>query len=163
MRAYQDIAFRAAYLVTGSAADAEEAAQDGFLKAHRALGRFRRGAPFRPWLLSIVVNEARNRRRSAGARQRLALRAFDDVVSGGAAPSPESQVLVAEEQRLLLAAVAALRDEDRLVVSYRHFLGLSEEETAQLLGVPVGTVKSRLSRALAHVRQHLEKDEEEER
>jgi RNA polymerase sigma factor (sigma-70 family) len=156
VHAYQDIAFRAAYLVTGSAADAEEAAQDGFLKAHRVLGRFRRGAPFRPWLLSIVVNEARNRRRSAGARQRLALRAMDDPLSGGAAPSPESEALAAEEGRRLLAAVAALRDEDRLVVSYRHFLGLSEDETAELLGVPVGTVKSRLSRALARIRADLE-------
>jgi RNA polymerase sigma-70 factor (ECF subfamily) len=159
VHAYQDIAFRAAYLVTGSAADAEEAAQDGFLKAYRALGRFRRGAPFRPWLLSIVVNEARNRRRSAGARQRLTLRAVDDALSGGAAPSPESEVLVAEEGRRLLEAVAALRDEERLVVSYRHFLGLSEEETAELLGVPVGTVKSRLSRALARIRADLEEAE----
>jgi RNA polymerase sigma-70 factor, ECF subfamily len=52
----QAIAFRTAYLVTGNAADAEEAAQDAFVKAHRALGRFRRGSPFRPWLLRIVAN-----------------------------------------------------------------------------------------------------------
>ena len=141
VQAHQDIAFRTAYLVTRSAADAEEAAQDAFLKAYRALGRFRPGAPFRPWLLTIVVNEARNRRRSAGARERLALRAVDDSRSGGAAPSPETELLVAE------------CGDDRLVVSCRHFLGLSEEETAGVLGVPVGTVKSRLSRALARVRE----------
>ena len=70
VRAYQGIAFRTAYLVAGNAADAEDAAQEGFVKAHRALGRFRRGAPFRPWLLQIVANEARNRRRSAGRRDR---------------------------------------------------------------------------------------------
>src|SRR6185295_14006381 len=61
VRTYQGIAFRTAYLLAGSAADAEEAAQDGFVKAHRALGRFRVGAPFRPWLLRIVANEALNR------------------------------------------------------------------------------------------------------
>ena len=74
MREHQGIAFRTAYLITGSAAEAEESAQDGFVKAYRALGRFRRGAPFRPWVLEIVANEARNRRRSAGRRTALAVR-----------------------------------------------------------------------------------------
>ena len=75
VRAHQGIAFRTAYLLAGNAADAEEAAQDGFVKAYRALGRFRAGSPFRPWLLQIVANEARNRRRSSGRRAALALRA----------------------------------------------------------------------------------------
>src|SRR3954467_3817343 len=91
VRTYQGIAFRTAYVLTGSAADAEEAAQDGFVKAYRALGRFRRGAPLRPWLLEVVGNEARNRRRSAGRRDRLAMRAaVEEGPSGGAAPSPEA-------------------------------------------------------------------------
>src|SRR6058998_3726374 len=59
---HQAIAFRTAWLITRSAADAEEVAQDAFLKAHRALGRFRERSPVRPWLLAIVANEARNRR-----------------------------------------------------------------------------------------------------
>src|SRR5439155_12668358 len=87
--AYQGIAFRTAYLIAGNAADAEEAAQDAFVKAFRALGRFRSGAPFRPWLLQIVANEARNRRRSAGRRGRLELRAAAGASPGDAAPSPE--------------------------------------------------------------------------
>ena len=99
MRTYQGIAFRTAYLLAGNAADAEEAAQDGFVKAYRALGRFRRGAPFRPWLLRIVANEARNRRRSAGRRERLALRAADESRSGDAAPSPEAALLAREDRR----------------------------------------------------------------
>src|SRR5918992_1106220 len=74
VRQHQGIAFRTAYLVAGDAGDAEEAAQEGFVKAYRALGRFRRGAPFRPWLLQIVANEARNRRRSSGRRAGLAAR-----------------------------------------------------------------------------------------
>src|SRR5206468_4379378 len=89
---YQGIAFRTAYLIAGDAADAEEAAQDAFVKAYRALWRFRPGAPFRPWLLQIVANEARNRRRSAGRREALRLRAGADV-SGDAAPSPEATLL----------------------------------------------------------------------
>ena len=73
VRAHQEIAFRIAYLITGSTSDAEDAVQDGALKAWRALARFRVGEPWRPWLLSIVANEARNRRRSAGRRAQLAL------------------------------------------------------------------------------------------
>ena len=156
---YQGIAFRTAYVVAGSAADAEEAAQDGFVKAYRALGRFRRGAPFRPWLLEIVGNEARNKRRSAGRRDRLALRAAAERgPSGGAAPSPEATLVASEERRHLLDAVNALRDDDRLVISCRYFLELSEEETAGALGVPRGTVKSRLSRALDRLRAAMEEE-----
>src|SRR5919206_228124 len=96
VRTHQGLAFRTAYLLAGNAADAEEAAQDGFVKAYRALGRFRPGAPFRPWLLQIVANEARNRRRSAGRRDALAVRLAEDRPSGGAAPSPEAAALAGE-------------------------------------------------------------------
>lgn len=157
VHAYQGIAFRTAYLITGSAGDAEEAAQDGFVKAFRAIRRFRRGEPFRPWLLRIVANEARNRRRSAGRRTQLA-RAVEQQGSGGAAPSPEDSALSAERSATLLAAVNRLADEHRLAIACRFFLDLSEEETAGVLGVRPGTVKSRLSRALARLREDLGED-----
>jgi RNA polymerase sigma-70 factor (ECF subfamily) len=153
VRAHQGIAFRTAYLVAGSAAEAEDAAQEGFVKAFRALGRFRRGAPFRPWLLRIVANEARNRRRSSGRRAALALRAGEEGSSGDAAPSPEGALLAGEDRERLLAAVNALREEERLVIACRYFLELSEEETAAALDVRLGTVKSRTSRALEHLRE----------
>jgi RNA polymerase sigma factor (sigma-70 family) len=153
---HQTIAFRTAYLITGSAADAEEAVQDGFVKAFHALGRFRPGAPFRPWLLRIVANEARNRRRSAGRRERLALRAAEDPLSGGAVPSPEAALLESEQRAALLEAVDGLREADRLVIACRFFLGLSEEETAEALDWRRGTVKSRLSRALDRLRERME-------
>src|SRR6476646_10572180 len=108
VRAYQGIAFRTAYVLAGNAADAEEAAQDGFVKAQRALGRFRRGAPLRPWLLRIVANEARNRRRSAGRRERLVLLAAAESCPGDAVPSPEAALLAREDQERLLAAVEHL-------------------------------------------------------
>jgi RNA polymerase sigma factor (sigma-70 family) len=152
---YQGIAFRTAYLLTGNAADAEDAAQEGFVKAFYALVHFRRGAELRPWLLRIVANEARNRRRSAGRRGNLALRVAAAVPSGGAAPSPEASVLDAERSAVLLEALNGLREEERDVVACRYLLELSEEETAETLGLRRGTVKSRLSRALAHLRQRL--------
>ncbi len=151
--AYQGIAFRTAYVLAGSAADAEEAAQDGFVKAWRALGRFRAGAPFRPWLLRIVANEARNRRRSAGRRVQLSVRAAAEEASGDAAPSPETVVLSAEQSRALIAAVNELPEEQRSVISLRYFVGLSEQEVAEALELPAGTVKSRTSRALERLRE----------
>ena len=153
MHAYQGIAFRTAYVISRNAADAEEAAQDGFVKAWRALGRFREGAPFRPWLLRIVANEAHNRVRSAGRRAGLALRAATEESSGDAAPSPEAVLLSAEQREGLLAAVNELPEEQRLVVSLRYFLGLSEREVAEALDVPQGTVKSRNARALERLRE----------
>jgi RNA polymerase sigma factor (sigma-70 family) len=156
---YQGIAFRTAYLLSGSAADAEEAAQDGFVKAYRALGRFRRGAPLRPWLLRIVANEARNRRRAAGRREALAVRAAAQDRPGDAVPSPEAALLSAEQRSGLLAAVNRLSEEHRTAIACRFFLELSEEETAAALGVRRGTVKSRLARALARLREELGEEE----
>ena len=156
VRMYTDLAFRTAYLFTASAADAEDAAQDAFVKAWRALGRFRRGAPFRPWLLQIVANEAHNRRRSAGRRARLALRVAGETGSGDAAPSPEASVLAHEQRSGLLAAVEALPDDARDTVVCRYFLDLSEEETASVLNVARGTVKSRSARALERLRESYE-------
>jgi len=152
VRTHQAIAFRTAYLIAGNAADAEEAAQDAFVKAHRALGRFRRGAPFRPWLLAIVANEARNRTRSATRRANLALRAADEARPGDAVPSPEAALLSDERRAELIDAVNTLREEERLVIACRFFLGLSEDETAQALDVKLGTVKSRQARALERLR-----------
>jgi RNA polymerase sigma-70 factor (ECF subfamily) len=151
---YQDLAVRTAWVIAGSAGEAEDAAQEAFVKAYFALGRFRAGAPFRPWLLQIVVNEARNRRKSAGRRANLALRAASSHVPD-AEPSPEVTTLAVERQQELLDAVNRLREEERLVVTCRYFLGLSEAETAEALRCPRGTVKSRLSRALDRLRNEL--------
>jgi RNA polymerase sigma factor (sigma-70 family) len=153
VRAHQEIAFRTAYLITRNAADAEDAAQDGFVKAFYALHRFRRKAPLRPWLLRIVSNEARNRRRSEGRREALVLRAASQVPSGDAAPSPEGEAVAADERARLLAALDSLPEEQRLTIGLRYLLDLSEEETANTLGVRRGTVKSRLARALERLRE----------
>jgi len=145
-------AIRVAYTLAGG--DAEDAVQEAFVKAHRSLDRFRVGAPFRPWLLAIVANEARNRRRSAGRRERLAVRASvrtaDEVEAG-----PEDLAVADERRRLLAAAVSALDERDREVIACRWFAELSEAETALVLGCRPGTVKSRLSRAMERLRRSL--------
>ena len=153
---YQQVAFRTAYVITGSSADAEDAAQEAFVKAYRALSRFRPGAGIRPWLLRIVANEARNRLRASGRRERLELRLAEGFRPGDAAPSPEAVAVAGDERRRLLALVNALSDDDRIVIAARYFLQLSGEETAAALAIPEGTVKSRLSRALTRLRAKLE-------
>ena len=153
VRRYQDVALRTAYLVCPET-DADDAVQEAFLKAYAALPRFRDGAPFRPWLLRIVANEARNRRRSAGRRTGLAQRAAD-VAGPAIEPSPEHGFLAAEEPTALFAAINTLRDEDREVIGARFLLELSEAETAEALGIPRGTVKSRTSRALGRLREAI--------
>ncbi|HJS95928.1 MAG TPA: RNA polymerase sigma factor [Solirubrobacteraceae bacterium] len=153
---HQAVAFRAAYLITGSAAEAEDAVQEACVKAWLALGRFRPGAPFRPWLVRIAVNEARNRRRAAGRRAGLALRLNPGFANPGAVPSAESEALAGEERAQLAAAVARLREDDQLIIAARYFLGLSESEAAIALRLRPGTVKSRLSRALGRLQGQLE-------
>jgi RNA polymerase sigma-70 factor (ECF subfamily) len=156
VRLHQGIALRLAYLLVRDHAEAEDVTQEAFIRAFRALSRFREGEPFRPWLLTIVRNEASNRRRSRGRRIGLAMRVAAEPVSGDAAPSPEAAIIEEEEARAALSAVDALPEKYRLVVACRFLLGLSEADTARTLGLAAGTVKSRTSRALARLRNELE-------
>ena len=144
---------RTAFAVGGSESEAEDVTQEAFVKAFKALPRFREGAPLRPWLMQIVANEARNRRRSRGRRERLAVRVA--AQAGGDPGSPEDLALGALSASELRAALARLDDRDRTVIAFRYFAGLSEVEAAAALGVPAGTVKSRLSRALERLRTEL--------
>ena len=153
---YQTIAFRTAWMVCGDPAEAEDAAQEAFLKAHAALPRFRAGAPWRPWLLRIVANEARNRRRSAGRRTHLAGRVAGLDAAPLAAPGPEDLLLAGEERGELVSALGRLDPAQRSVILLRYVLDLSEAECAAVLGCRPGTVKSRASRALTRLRVDLE-------
>ena len=148
----QGVAFRAAYLITRDAGEAEDAAQEAFVKAFRALGRFRPGAPFRPWLLRIVTNEARNRRKAAARREHLALRVAADPSAPGWTEADEPPLA---DRAAVLSAVGRLSEEDQTIISYRYFLDLSEAEMAEALSCPRGTVKSRLARAIARLRAEL--------
>lgn len=156
---HQGVAFRTAFVVCGDAAEAQDAAQEAFLKAYLALDRFRAGAPFRAWLLAIVANEARNRRRSAGRRAHLATRAAALVPPADRhAPSADVAVLEREQRATLAAALHRLSEDHREVLVLRHLLDLSEGETAAVLGCRAGTVKSRHARALRRLRAVLEEE-----
>lgn len=151
---HQDVAVRMAASVSGGWGDAEAVAQEALIKAYQGLDRFRPGAPFRPWLLRIVMNEARNARRGGQRRHRLVERAGRALPST-AADSPETELLAADDRRQLLAAVGRLPRRQREAIACRYLLELSEAETAQVLAVATGTVKSRLSRGLQRLRSDL--------
>jgi RNA polymerase sigma factor (sigma-70 family) len=155
VRRYQALAVRAAGVVDDDLAEAEDAAQEAFVKAYYSLGSLRDAASFRPWLLRIVVNEARNRRKATERRTARAERASEPVGLAAGAESPEAAALAAEQRRTLWNAVGALREDDRMVIAYRYFFDLSEGEMAEALRCAPGTVKSRLSRALARLRERL--------
>ncbi|WP_030562376.1 RNA polymerase sigma factor [Streptomyces aureocirculatus] len=157
VRAFTGTALRAAAAL-GAGPDAEDVVQQSFFKAYRALGRFRDGASFKPWLLAIVANETRNTVRSA-ARQRsvagreAALTEAHPLIPESADPAVAT--LDRERRATLLAALDRLGDDHRLVVTYRYLLDMDEAETSEALGWPRGTVKSRLNRALRKLERLL--------
>lgn len=148
---HRHVALRVAYAITP--ADAEDAVQEAFVKAHHALPRFRTGAAFRPWVLRIVANEARNQRRRSSRQTDLAVRQAGRA--GDWSATPEEAGVGEDDRRRLAAAVSALPDRDREAIALRWFAGLSEAEMAVALGCRPGTVKSRLSRALDRLRTAL--------
>jgi RNA polymerase sigma factor (sigma-70 family) len=154
VRAHEEIAFRVAYVIVRSAADAEDVAQEAFVKAYRALGRFRAGSPFRPWLLRIVGNEARNHRRAEGRRTHHEHRAaFLEPVTSS--PAADDELLERESRRRLLSALERLPEGDRAALAGRYLAGLTDAETAAALGIPRATVKMRAWRGLNRLRGEL--------
>ena len=137
-------AYRAAYLVVHDAAAAEDIAQEAFLAALRNLDRFDRSRPFGPWLHRIVVNRAIDWTR---ARQ---LRAETELGETLAAPEPAAPL-----DSSLLAALASLPPDHRAVIVLRHLLEYTPGEIAKLLGLPRGTVNSRLRRGLDSLKEKV--------
>lgn len=156
LRTYQPAVFRLAYLLLGDADDAEDVAQETFLRAQKALPRFDIERPLRPWLFRIAANLARNKRRSLGryfaALQRL-LRAEPEAALNIPQEAGQKQ-----DAQTLWRAVRHLGENEQNIIYLRYFLELSEAETASTLEIPVGTVKSRLHRALRKLRQVIERD-----
>jgi RNA polymerase sigma-70 factor (ECF subfamily) len=153
---YQQPAFRLAYLLLGDADEAEDVAQETFVRVFRALERFDPARPMLPWLLSITANLARNRRRSTGrffgALQRLV---HENPGSGNAEENGHEQRW---QSQALWEAVKRLNYNDQQVVYLRYFLELSVDETAQAMAIPTGTVKSRLHRAIERLRSVIEQE-----
>jgi len=154
---HQVIARRVAVTMVGWGGDADDVVQDAFVRAFTRLDQLEEGRRFRPWLLAIVANGARNHHRSTGRRAavtlRVAVRPDEPAAAVGTDPAVAAEA--DEARRRLAAAVAALPERDREVVALRYFAELTEAEAAEALGCPAGTVKSRLSRALARLRTAL--------
>ncbi len=148
-RSHWPMAHRAAYLVVRDEAAAEDIAQEAFLSAIRALGRFDRRRPFGPWLHRIVVNRAIDWSRARTLRREVS-----------AMPEPAELPASAPEEKpysdQLEAALANLAAESRAVIVLRHLLGYTPGEIARMLGLPRGTVNSRLRRALDRLAEELE-------
>jgi RNA polymerase sigma factor (sigma-70 family) len=148
---YGALAHRTAYLL-GAGDEADDVVQEAFVKAYRGLAAFRDGAPFRPWLLRIVANETSNLHRGSRRRRSLELRLAEPDVDP---VEPERAAVAADARARVLAAVNAMSQRDRQVLTCRYLLDLTEAETAQVLDWPRGSVKSRLSRALGKLRRAL--------
>ena len=155
MLAHQEAVFRFAYLLLGDPDDAEDVAQESFLRAWKYLKRFDATRPLRPWLLSITANLASNRRRSAGRYFAALVRAFREQPTTTRIEDKSARNLEAEELR---SAVQTLNPDDQQIIYLRYFLDLSVSETAQVLQVAEGTVKSKLSRALEKLRAVIRQD-----
>jgi len=155
MLTHQEAVFRLAYLLLGDPDDAEDTAQESFLRAWKYLRRFDSTRPLRPWLLSITSNLASNRRRSGGRYLAALMRAFRDEP---ASVHIEEKSVKDLESNELWRAVQNLSVADQQIVYLRYFLDLSVLETSQALQVAEGTVKSRLSRALEKLRNIIQQD-----
>ena len=134
-------AFRAARLVTGDAAAAEDIAQEAFLAAIRNLDRFDRRRPFGPWLHRIVVNRAIDWTRARKLRAEVEL--GDAVASPPPPPEPDGT----------FARIGSLSPEHRAVIVLRYVLEYTPGEIASLLDLPRGTVNSRLRRGLDQLKE----------
>jgi RNA polymerase sigma-70 factor (ECF subfamily) len=155
MLAHQEAVFRLCYLLLGDPDDAEDVAQETFLRAWKHLKGFDATRPLRPWLLSIASNLASNRRRSAGRYFAALVRAFRDEPISIRIEDKSAEKMEANE---LWHAVQRLNVDDQRIIYLRYFLNLPVEEAAQILQVAEGTVKSRLSRAVEKLRKIIQQD-----
>jgi RNA polymerase sigma-70 factor (ECF subfamily) len=152
------VAFLFALQLTGQRDDAQELSQDAMVRFFGSLSRFDADRPLRPWLLRIVRNLARDRARRLRVRRVEPLEPADDSMildPTDPGPSPEEVVSRIEMQRQLWRAVRALPRKHREVVALRDYLDLSYDEIATILGIPRGTVMSRLHRARSRLRAEL--------
>ena len=139
----------------GAGDDADDLVQEAMVRAFRRLSEYRGEAPFRSWLLSIVANEARNLHRSRRRRDEAGAKLAWSTPRPPPVDSALEVALASEQQRELIAAMRGLSPIEQEVITHRFLLDRSEAETAAHLDVPVGTVKSRTSRALARLRTRL--------
>ena len=163
--AYQGTAYHVAYRVMGDGDAAADACQDAFLKAYKALGQYR-GGSFKSWLMRIVTNTCYDQIRYKSRRPANSLEDMtenpgaDRVKLVNGSERPEERVLRGELQDLLQLAISQLPEDQRLVLVLNDVQGFSYQEIAEVIDQPLGTVKSRLSRARRKVRDFLLEQQE---
>ncbi|MGD8623748.1 MAG: sigma-70 family RNA polymerase sigma factor [Anaerolineae bacterium] len=164
IRRYQNYVYRLCFLVMRSEQDAEDMTQETFIRAFRALPRYeiREGISFEAWLYRIAVNACRSRMR----RKWYQVLPWPDPAPqlvGEPEEQPDRLLLQVEQRDEILEAIDSLGEKHRLVVILRYYAGLSNEEIAQTLNIPSGTVRSRLHVARRRLKETLEQKEEEEK
>ncbi|HKC07728.1 MAG TPA: sigma-70 family RNA polymerase sigma factor [Methylomirabilota bacterium] len=153
---YQHRVFGVALRMLGSRAEAEEVAQEAFVRAHRALGEFRGDAKLSTWLYAITSRLCLNR--LASGERRMTRQGEDALLRlSDAGPRPDAALERRELESALGRAIAELPEDRRIVVVLRDIEGLSYEEIAQVLELELGTVRSRLHRARADLKEKLER------
>lgn len=163
---HQQEVFAVALRMLGDRDEAQDIAQDVFVRAYRGLGSFRQEAKLSTWLISITMNLCRNRRRWWARRRRVIVASLDEPIEGeegtrehevaDPSPSPAQTAQALERRQYLMRAVQSLDEALRTVIVLRDIQGYSYEEIAQVLRCQVGTVKSRLNRARLRLRALLD-------
>lgn len=153
---YQHRVFGVALRMLGNRTEAEDVAQEAFVRAHRALGAFRGDAKLSTWLYAITSRLCLNR--LASGERRMARQGEDALLRlSDAGPRPDAALERRELETALGRAIAELPEDRRIVVVLRDIEGLSYEEIAQVLELELGTVRSRLHRARAELKEKLER------
>ncbi len=149
----------AIYRILGSEEEARDLAQEAFLKAYRGLRCFKREARFSSWLYQIALNLCRDRMRRRKGRMLVSLDELDEATTGALAAPPSALELVEAQDvcRAVAAAIADLPREQREVIVLKEYQELTFVEIAELLDVPISTIKTRLYRGLGQLRQSLER------
>lgn len=165
VRKHQQQVYAVALRMLGDAAEAEEVAQDAFVRAYRAIKTFRREAKLSTWLVAITMNLCRNRRRWWARRKRVMVMSLDAVNAdtdapglevSDPAPDPSMAAQRNDQARIVLGALQRLSAMDREVIVLRDLQAHSYAEMAEMLQCQVGTVKSRLNRARWQLRAVLD-------
>jgi RNA polymerase sigma-70 factor, ECF subfamily len=165
VRRYQDRLYNAVYRLVSNPEDARDIVQDAFLNAYQSLAKFKGGAQFYTWLYRIAFNAAISLKRKQ--RVALAVQGSRAVSAPGAEPAdpseqsrPEHALERAEEERRVQTALSRLSAEHRAVLILKDIEGQRYEAIAEIVGVPIGTVRSRLHRARMELRELLRHDED---
>ena len=158
VRQHEQIAFRAACLILRDQAEAADAVQEVFLRCYRSIDSFKLDRPFRPWLLRIVTNVALNRIQATQRRHRATERYAQELSTSQNEIAPDHALATNEQNARLQLAVLQLSADEQALIALRYFLELPDAEVAETLNIPLGTVKSRLHRTLARLREIIQRD-----